>query len=554
MVVDVTITEKSFGPKSLYKRLVFSVADGEKIGVIGRNGVGKSTLLGILAGTDTDYDGDVVWRRGVRVVSSRQEHHEHDDKTVLQYILNDLPEYAELAHVIETYPETMGTSVRKIAEYTDALERFSTLGYYDNESLIVEDLKRLHIPEQQAHGTLAALSGGQKRLVEVVKIMHSNAHLALVDEPTNHMDYAAKRQFVDWMKSSPMAMLVITHDRDVLGRVDKIIEIKDGEAVVHGGNYEHYLRANATSTTGAMHEYEVVQRRIANLKDKVTQFRRFKEKARDPDTIKQFKRRELQAVAELAELEKVEKPTFWIDQASVKDLGIKSGEQYERFKAKNIRIQRAAQGEQHTRLLVDVRGLSLGYGTVPVFADLSFQLREGERVELRGRNGAGKTTLIRTLLETVSGSPRTSATCFAGYVECDKKIVVGVYEQEIGRELFDLTLQEAIEKMYLDQRLPITETKIRQLLADYLFTPVDGATQVGRLSGGQKARVQLIAMLSNNPSLLVLDEPTNHLDLPSIEELEHALQKYHGAVLYVSHDSYFRDALGGAVVSIEGKK
>lgn len=548
MIADIHITEKSFGPKSLYKNLRFSIQDGEKIGVVGRNGVGKSTLLNILNGDDHDFTGDVVFRRGVLVANSRQEHHGHEDKTVLQYILGDLPEYADLARIIETYPDTMGENVRKITEYTEALERFSTLGYYDNEGMIVEDLKRVQISEEMAHRPLGSLSGGQKRLVEVVKIMHSNAHLALIDEPTNHMDYIAKAKFIDWMKSSQTAMLIITHDRDVLKEVSRIIEIKDGEAYVFDGNYDHYLRVNASSTSNAMQEYDVVQRRISNLKDKVIQFRRLKEKARDPDTIKQFKRREQEAAKELAELQDIPKPSFWIDQQSVAELGLKSAERYDRFKAKNIKIHGTKTAENHSRLLVDVQDLSLGYET-SLFADMRFQLRESESVELRGRNGAGKTTFIKKLLETAGGK-KTDIRAFSGVIDVDSKVVIGVYQQEVSSELFDMTLKEAIENIYLSQKLPTTDTKVRQLLADYLFSETDGGLPVRSLSGGQKSRLQLIAMLSNNPTLLILDEPTNHLDLPSIEELENALQKYSGAILYVSHDSYFRDALGGEVVNI----
>lgn len=548
MIADIHITEKSFGPKSLYRNLRFSIQDGEKIGVIGRNGVGKSTLLNILNGDDHDFTGDIVFRRGVLIASSRQEHHGHEDKTVLQYILNDLPEYEKLASIIDTYPETMGENVRKIAEYTEALERFSSLGYYDNEGLIVEDLKRVQISEEMAHRPLGSLSGGQKRLVEVIKIMHSNAHLALIDEPTNHMDYMAKAKFIEWMKSSPTAMLIITHDRDVLKEVGRIIEVKDGEAYVFDGNYDHYLRVNASSTSNAMQEYDVVQRRIANLKDKVIQFRRLKEKSRDPDTIKQFKRREQEAAKELAELQEVPKPSFWIDQQSVSELGLKNAERYDKFKAKNIKIHGAKTAESHSRLLVNVQDLSLGYDKL-LFEDMRFQLREGESIELRGRNGAGKTTFIRKLLE-VAGSKKTDIKAFSGTIDVDSKVVIGVYQQEVSSELFDMTLKEAIEHIYLSQSLPTTDTKVRQLLADYLFSETDGGLPVRSLSGGQKSRLQLISMLSNDPTLLILDEPTNHLDLPSIEELENVLKKYSGAILYVSHDSYFRTALGGEVVNI----
>ncbi len=550
MIADITITEKSFGPKSLYKNLSFSIRDGEKIGVVGRNGVGKSTLLGILAGTDTDFTGDIVWRRGVSIVSSRQEHHGHEDKTVLEYILGDLPEYAVLSHIIETYPETMGENVKKIGEYTEALERFGNLGYYDNEGVILEDLKRVQISETMAHSLLRALSGGQKRLVEVVKIMHSGAHLALVDEPTNHMDYVAKAKFIEWMKSSRAAMLIITHDRDVLAQVDRIIEIKDGEAHIYNGSYDQYLALNAERTSSGMHEYEVVQRQIANLTKQIAYAKSMKPKwSGTADKRNPFVVMETRAKKERDELLKIERPSFWIDKDSVESLGLSAGVRYEKYKSKNIRIHGVKDVEGHSRLLVEVKTLSLGYD-IPLFTGIKFELREGERVELRGRNGAGKTTLIRKLLETAGIIPSTAIKSFDGYIDIDNKASIGVYEQEVNHDLFSLTLGQAVEKIYLNRHLPINETKIRQLLADYLFEGSDMGLIVERLSGGQKARLQLIQMLAHNPSLLILDEPTNHLDLPSIEELENALARYKGAIIYVSHDSYFQKAIGGEVVDI----
>ena len=197
-------------------------------------------------------------------------------------------------------------------------------------------------------------------------------------------------------------------------------------------------------------------------------------------------------------------------------------------------------------------------------------------MELRGRNGAGKTTLIKALLTPpMPQSTRSSASragryapagsgrleegstgasegmqLFSGDISLDSHVRVGIYEQEVSPTYFNLPLESAIEQMYLDRNLPISTTKIRGLMSDYLFTEGDGKVPLSRLSGGQKARFQLIAMLANDPQLLILDEPTNHLDLPSIEELETALGKYAGAVLYVSHDGYFRDALGGEVVHV----
>lgn len=543
MIADVSISEKSFGPKILMSQVKFSIDDGEKVGVIGRNGVGKSTLFGILSGTDKDFTGDIIYRRGVTVVATAQEHHGLGDETVLQYVLSGLPEYTELSHIIETYPLTMGDDMNKIEEYTAALQRFDDKGFYQIESDIERELDHFQLTGV-AHRPFATLSGGQKRLVEVVKIMHADAHLALVDEPTNHMDYVAKAQFVDWLKAAREAVLVITHDRDVLAEVDRIIEIKDGGSVSFKGNYDAYLKQNAVSTGSQMNEFELIEKRIVNLKQKVIDYQRLKEKSRNPGTIQKFKRLEEQSRAELAELSAKEKPTFWIDKESVAELNYKVASQYDKFKAKNIRMNLKQDDSRSKHVIIQARDLALGYDKTVLFEGVSIDLREGEALELRGRNGAGKTTLIKRLLGD------TSSTLFDGTLTLDPQVRIGVYEQEVSPRYFPLSLAEAIERIYLDKDLSISATKIRQLMSDYLFTESDGHSPVERLSGGQKARLQLIAMLANDPQLLILDEPTNHLDLPSIEELESALAKYNGATLYVSHDGYFRNALGGEVLQI----
>lgn len=544
MIADVNITEKSFGPKSLMTGVKFSIDDGEKVGVIGRNGIGKSTLFGILAGTDKDFTGEIIYKKGTTVVATAQEHHNVGEATVLQYVLAGLPEYPKLSHIIETYPTTMGDDMQKIEEYTAALQRFDDKGFYQIEEKIERELDTFQLPGV-AHRPFASLSGGQKRLIEVVKIMHSDAHLALIDEPTNHMDYVAKDQFVDWLKQAPEAMLVITHDRDVLQQVDRIVELKDGSAQSYKGNYDDYLKQNATSTSSQMNEHELIERRIANLKDKVISFRRLKEKARKPETIRAFKMREERAKRELESLQKIEKPTFWIDKDSAAELDFKAAERYKKYKTRNIRIGLKDDASRSKHILVSAKDLALGYDDSALFEGVNVDLREGESVELRGRNGAGKTTFIKKLLNIDS-----AITMFSGELKLDPHARVGVYEQEVSPRYFGMTLHDAIERMYLDRNLSISETKIRQLMGDYLFADSDGSVPVEKLSGGQKARFQVISMLANDPQLLILDEPTNHLDLPSIEELETALGKFTGAVLYVSHDNYFRDAMGGEVVQI----
>ena len=549
MIADIHITEKSFGDKTLMKDVKFSVDDGEKVGVVGRNGVGKSTLFGILAGTDNDYTGEVVFRRGITIATTAQEHHGLGEQTVMTYILSGLPEYPELKKIIDEYPLTMGDNMRKIEEYTQALERFDQKGFYQVEEKIERELSNFQL-DGYGDRRISSLSGGQKRLVEIVKIMHSEAHLALIDEPTNHMDYVAKQQFIDWMNSQPhQAMLIITHDRDVLGQVDRIVEIKDGQAVSYRGNYDAYLKQNAQATTAGMNNFEQIEKRIVNLKQKVLDYQRLKEKSRNPGTIQKFKRLENEARAELAELSEMEKPTFWIDKESASQLDYKSAERYGKFKSRNIRLSMKDASSRSQHVLVRAENVAVGIGERILFEDVNIDLREGEAIEIRGRNGAGKTTLIRMILasgKSFDGGP----VLYSGDIFLDPQVRIGVYEQEIDERYLSDPLEKAIEKLYMSRDLSISDTKIRQLLADYLFTDADRMTPLARLSGGQKARFQIISMLANDPQLLILDEPTNHLDLPSIEELETALAKYSGAILYVSHDNYFREKLGGKVVQI----
>ena len=543
MLLQVEISEKSFGTKELFTHLKFDVDDHEKVGIIGRNGIGKSTLFGIIEGRDKDYTGRIIVRRGATVVSTAQEYHDAGDKTVVEYILSGLPNYARLAKTLREFPNLENPTRHQLNVYSEALTEFGDRGYYNVEGQVKEELKKFQL-ERYADSPFASLSGGQKRLSEVVKIMHSNAQLALIDEPTNYMDYVAKAQFIDWMKKSDEAIVVITHDRDVLQNVGRIIEIKDGGAVEYRGNYDDYIRQNLHSTTTAMKDYELVESRMKNLKQKILDYQRLKEKARNPATIHQFKRLENKAREELTELEAVGRPSFWIDETSIQQVGYKDADRYAKYKAKNIRINTKTASSRSERVLAYARNLAVGYGDTPLFCDINFQVRSGDRLELHGRNGAGKSTLIKAMLS------QPGPTIIEGETGLDSNVRLGIYEQEISQKYFDMPLGEAIERIYLDRKLPIGDTKVRSLLSNYLFTEGDRNMLVCDLSGGQKARLQIINMLANDPNLIILDEPTSHLDLPSIEELERALSAYHGAMIYISHDNYFRRKLGGEVVEI----
>lgn len=551
MILSANIREKSFGSNLLYSGVDLEIQNGEKVGLIGRNGTGKSTLFNILNGEDNDYQGEVQVRRGAVVISSRQEHHGHEDKTVLEYIQGDLPDYKRLTHIIDTYPDSMGSNQTKIQTFSDALVRFNELGYYQLEDEIKQAFDTYQIDPTNMHRTLGSLSGGQKRMVELIKVQRSRGHIALIDEPTNHMDYVAKQAFIKWLRAADEAVLVITHDRDVLNNVDRIIEIRDGKSYAFRGNYDTYLRTNKGQITAEVITYDLTQKRLVTLAEDVVRFRRMKEKARTPGTIRRFKSQEQKAKDELQALSTLEKPSFWIDQESASGMTQKMTSTYDKYKATNIKVRTRKKDAADTgQLLIRIDKLSLGYNNAALFKDISFALRAGERLRLHGRNGAGKTTFVSAIMAEVHESENTSQR-LAGNIHIEKGLRIGLYEQEIDTKYLTMTLNDALEDVLRNKGLPISAQHIKQLLSDYLFNPaIDGDMPVQRLSGGQKARLQIISMLVDDPHILILDEPTNHLDLPSIEELENALIQYHGAIIYISHDSFLASKLGGETVMI----
>ena len=548
MLINLQNIGKTIGAKKLYSDLDITIQAGEKVGLIGRNGIGKTTLLGIMDGTDKTFSGTLEQRRGLVIASTAQEHHEVADQPVLEYVLENLPEYKHLKHILDTYPDKMGEDMDLISAYTDALSRFGELGYYDIELRARQELEDFQVPTRRIDGPMKQLSGGQKRFVELVKVTLSDADLYLIDEPTNHMDYIAKEAFIEWLEDIKQAVVVITHDRDVLAVVDRIVEIKDKGTSSYSGDYENYLKQNGRTTMNAVEQYEFDQRTLANMHNQVMEARRKKNKSAGPGAVR-FRIMEDRLQRQYNELKaRIVKPSFWIDSETIGGMQNKMVEKYDKYKAKNIKIH-TKENVEGSRVLVAVEKLSLGYDA-PLFDNVRFELKQGERIELKGRNGAGKSTTVKAILAT-AGMGKIDSKVYGGTIILDPKIKIGVYEQEIDPRYLTMTLGQAILEAYTDAGVQVNDQKVKQVMSDYLFEPqLDGVMPIERLSGGQKARFQLIKMLCAGPNLLILDEPTNHLDLPSIEELEKALDRYTGSVLYISHDSYFTRGVGGEMVEV----
>jgi ATP-binding cassette, subfamily F, member 3 len=547
MLAQVVVTQKSFTSRELFRGVNFSIQPGQKIGFIGRNGTGKSTLLHIIDGSDKEFEGEVNLRKGARVASTRQEHHGLESTTVLDYILDEITGYRKLKHIIDTYPEHMGDDPKKLDIFSDALEQFSEQGFYSIETSVERALATYQLPPEVMNRSMMTLSGGQKRFVELIKLEYSQADLMLIDEPTNHMDVEAKDKFINWLRGQSSAMLVVTHDRDVLGEVDTMLELRDGQIYSFAGNYDDYLRQNAHGNASSLSQYEIALATIKNLKEQVNSVRA--KKASTGKTPNPFIPLEKRLLKQLKEIESnLEKPSFWIDKDSLKNQQKSVVESYEKHKSKTIRVGRSGKpGSGKTRHvsipIISVDDLSLGYADTPLFKPITTRICPGDVARITGRNGAGKTTLLKTILATKEHEDQP-AKSFSGYIEMAQDLRIATYEQEINPKYLELTLYKAIEQLLRDTGQDLNDMKVMQLMGDYLFQPeVDANQELATMSGGQKARFQLMKLFAASPEMLILDEPTNHLDLPSIEELEETLKAFVGTIIYVSHDSYFAKSL-----------
>lgn len=544
------------GSKTLLKGFEFRLEKGEKVGFLGRNGTGKTTLMKLVTGMDTDFDGEITIPKNTIFMATSQEHTDlhKSTTTTLEHVTEKLPKYSKLHHIINTYPEHMGDSVSKMTRYSDALQEFSDLGYYSIENSLAKYFAAYQLDDSLMDNKFSSLSGGQKRLVELIAIQIAEPHVAFLDEPTNHMDYIGKASFVQWLKNTRSAVFVISHDRDVLGAVYRIIELKDKKAFNYKGSYDSYLNQNALKTSNAINEYEITEKRIKNINEQIEYARArapgFKGKAgKNPWVVMREKlERELAVI-----METHAKPSFWIDSESSKQLSTKASSSYHKYKAKNISMK-GSKAEHSNSSLLKVSDLSLGYDQKPLFEDCSFSIATDDRLHIIGRNGAGKTTLVKAILDSIDNK-KPNTLIGQGVIEHSSALRLSTYEQEVGPELLEFTLYDAIEEIQSSKQQPTTEQTILRLMDNYLFSPAnDREVLVKDLSGGQKARLQLIRMLAGKPNLLILDEPTNHLDLPSIEELENHLKSYNGAILYITHDSYFSRAIGGTQLLLDNLK
>jgi len=537
------------GARELFTSINLLLSSRSISAIIGRNGEGKSTLLRIIAGVDHDFEGARNVSAGETIAFATQEADSLVGESARDYIKRRLPDYQLLDQIIENGHALLSGSKTDMGVYSDALEQFTQRGYFTIDSDIEKAVATIGLAENLLEQAYKTLSGGQQKLIDLAMIMVSPSTTLLFDEPTNHMDAWAKQSFIDWLKKQTATILIVTHDRDILDVVDTIYELKDRKLIEYTGNYQAYLKQNRVSTSTNIHQFEVDTRSVEKLKKQLVEAER--KKLRCKSNPNPFVPLVLRLKKELDKIEEaLEKPSAWIDQRSVADLKPDERKRYEKYKTTGLSLRskhESSRGSGST--LLNIEGLSVGYDEA-LFKPVTFRLLRGEHMRLSGRNGVGKTSLIHAITDFVAEQePKTK--CFSGFIEVAPKMTIAEYKQHGEDEFHGKTLYEAIEKVLESCGKIVNEQVVRRTLSQYLFDPMaDADKQFEVLSGGEKARLNLMKLLLTAPDIMILDEPTNHLDLPSIEELESLLHSYDGAVLFVSHDSYFSSELGGEVVTL----
>ena len=497
-----------YGTDIILDDISFALNENERLGVVGVNGAGKSSLLNIIAGGNST-SGDVFIAKDRTVGFLRQNASLDSERTVydemitaFSYLTSLKVRLSELEALMEKEPE------RYAAAYTDANERFIDKGGLEFEARTRSALLGVGFSEGDFARRVSSLSGGERTRLALVALILSSPDILMLDEPTNHLDIKA----LDWLESTVSSykgtVLIVSHDRYFLDRTaTKILELQNGKGTLYKGNYTEYARKKQADRETLMHRYISQQREIARQEAYIEQQRRWN---RERNIIAAESREKA-----LARMKRIEAPEN--DPRSIR-IGFKPSEE----SANNV---------------LTVSRLSKSYAK-PLFSSVSFEVKRGDRLMITGANGTGKSTLMKILC----GRERADS----GVFEFGDRVNAGFYDQE------QKTLSESntVLSEIVSTHERLTNTEIRTALASFLFFADDMEKPVSVLSGGERARLMLCKLILSRNNLLLLDEPTNHLDIPSREVLEDALSKYEGTVIAVSHDRYFLNKLGTKILEL----
>ena len=503
MILACQNISKAFGTNEILKDASFHIEEREKAALVGINGAGKSTLFKIIVGEMTADTGEVILSKGKTLGYLAQHQDLTGDLTIYEEVLQAKQDLIRMEERLRALEEEMkheqGERLEELMNtYTRLSHTFELENGYAYRSEVVGVLKGLGFEPEEFDKKVSTLSGGQKTRVALGRLLLTKPDVILLDEPTNHLDMESIAWLEGYLLNYSGAVFIVSHDRYFLDRVvTKIVEIDAGKVTTFEGNYSAYSQKKAMLREAAYHAWMNQQQEIRHQEEVIAKLKSFNREK----SIRRAESRDKM----LDKMEVLEKPS-------------------EVRADMRIRLEpRVTSGNDVLR----VSNLSKSFPGQPLFSDLNFEIRRGERVAIIGNNGTGKTTILKILNGVVAPD--------GGQIELGTKVQIGYYDQEHQVLHMDKTIFQEISDTYPY----LTNTEIRNVLAAFLFTEDDVFQPIHTLSGGERGRISLAKLMLSNANFLILDEPTNHLDIVSKEILEQALRDYTGTVLYVSHDRYF---------------
>jgi len=505
-VLNVQDLELRVGARVLMQDVSFRVADGDKIGLVGRNGAGKTTLTKVLAGEQLSNGGKV--ERSGEIGYLPQDPRSGNPEDLARTRILDARGLGQLVLGMQQATTDMGSSDPKVSaagmtKYGNLTDRFLALGGYAAEAEAASIASNLNLPDRILDQPLSTLSGGQRRRIELARILFSDARTLILDEPTNHLDADSVVWLREFLKSYSGGFIVISHDIELVGEtVNRVFYLDANRQVidVYNMNWKNYLRQRVADEERRKKERVNVEKKATQLQ---MQAARFGAKASKAAAAHQMVARAEKMLSGLDEVRQVERVA-------------------------KLRFPKPAPCGK-TPLMAS--GLSKSYGSLEIFTDVDLAIDRGSKVVILGFNGAGKTTLLRILAGV--DKPDT------GQLEPGHGLKIGYYAQE--HENLDVN-RSVLENM-MSAAPDISATEARKVLGSFLFTGDDVLKPAGVLSGGEKTRLSLATLVVSSANMLLLDEPTNNLDPASREEILGALSHYEGAVVLVSHDEGAVEAL-----------
>lgn len=510
-VLTVSNLGKSFGAVEIFSELSFNVSKNARIGLVGPNGVGKTTLLRILMGEESPTEGQIQFSKGVRVGYLPQRAQLHSELTLWQECLHVFDDLLIRQKELRALEEEMSRSLENTAELMEAYgklqQTFEYLGGYDFETRIHQMLSGLGFSQEDESRPVQQLSGGQRTRAYLTKILLEAPDVLLLDEPTNHLDIAAVEWLESFLKDWPAAIIIVSHDRYFLDQVATAIYEMTPVLETYRGNYSAYLLQRTERYTRRLTEYEAQQEFIQKEEDYIR-----RNIAGQNTRQAKGRRRRLERMLEESKI--TPPPTARRKMHMQLDTAGRSGE-----------------------LVLRTHDLQVGYEDEgrPLFSTPDLLLKRRECAAIIGPNGAGKTTFLKTILEQIPA--------YRGEVTLGASLKIGYFAQAHEGLIPERTLMDEISAV-VPQWLP---AQIRDYLAKFLFTGEDVFKTIELLSGGERGRLALAILALQGANLLLLDEPTNHLDLPSQEILQTMLAEFNGTILLVSHDRFLIDALASQI-------